>query len=154
MVPDIRLNNGVDIPQFGFGVFQIDAAEVETAVRTALDAGYRHIDTAQMYGNEEGVGRAVRGSGLPREDVFVTTKLDNGRHGHDEAAAALDESLARLGLDHVDLYLVHWPRPHAGRRGRASRSSPPTGGRGRSASPTSPSSTSSGSPPRPARCRR
>jgi 2,5-diketo-D-gluconate reductase A len=115
MVPDIRLNNGVDIPQFGFGVFQIEPDEVATAVRTALDAGYRHIDTAQMYRNEEGVGQAVRESGLPREDVFVTTKLDNGRHGRKEAGAALDESLERLGLDHVDLYLIHWPRPQADR---------------------------------------
>jgi 2,5-diketo-D-gluconate reductase A len=110
-VPHIRLNNGVEIPQFGFGVFQIEPGEVVTAVRTALDAGYRHIDTAQMYGNEEGVGQAIRESGVPREELFVTTKLDNDRHGRDEAAAALDESLARLGLDHVDLYLIHWPRP-------------------------------------------
>jgi 2,5-diketo-D-gluconate reductase A len=110
-VPHIRLNNGVEIPQFGFGVFQIEPGEVVTAVRTALDAGYRHIDTAQMYGNEEGVGQAIRESGVPREELFVTTKLDNDRHGHDEAATALDESLRRLGLDHVDLYLIHWPRP-------------------------------------------
>lgn len=115
MVPDIRLNNGVDIPQFGFGVFQIEPDEVAPALRSAFDAGYRHVDTAQMYGNEEGVGQAVRESGLAREDVFVTTKLDNGRHGHDESAAALDASLGRLGLDHVDLYLIHWPRPHADR---------------------------------------
>jgi 2,5-diketo-D-gluconate reductase A len=81
----------------------------------AFDAGYRHIDTAQGYGNEEGVGQAVRESGLPREEVFVTTKLINNRHGHDEAIAALDESLQELGLDYVDLYLIHWPRPHADR---------------------------------------
>jgi 2,5-diketo-D-gluconate reductase A len=114
-VPNIRLNNGVQIPQFGFGVFQIEPDRTADAVRTALDAGYRHIDTAQGYGNEEGVGKAVRESGLAREEVFVTTKLNNDRHGHDEAIAALDESLQKLGLDHVDLYLIHWPRPHADR---------------------------------------
>jgi 2,5-diketo-D-gluconate reductase A len=114
-VPNIRLNNGVQIPQFGFGVFQIELARTAEVVRTALDAGYRHIDTAQGYGNEEGVGQAVRESGLPREEVFVTTKLINNRHGHDEAIAALDESLQKLGLDYVDLYLIHWPRPHADR---------------------------------------
>jgi 2,5-diketo-D-gluconate reductase A len=110
-VPQIRLNNGVSIPQFGFGVFQIAPDRTATAVRTALDAGYRHIDTAQMYGNEEGVGQAIRESGLPRDEVFVTTKLDNDRHGHDEAIRAFGESLHRLGLDHVDLFLIHWPRP-------------------------------------------
>jgi len=112
-VPNIRLNNGVSIPQFGFGVFQIEPDRTAEAVRTAFDAGYRHIDTAQGYGNEEGVGQAIRESGLAREDVFVTTKLNNPRHGYDEAIAALDESLEKLGLDHVDLYLIHWPRPQA-----------------------------------------
>jgi len=112
-VPNIRLNNGVQIPQFGFGVFQIDPSETAGAVRAAFDAGYRHIDTAQGYGNEEGVGQAVRESGLPREDVFVTTKLNNPRHGYDEAITALDESLTKLGLEYVDLYLIHWPRPQA-----------------------------------------
>src|SRR5690606_21490385 len=114
-VPNIRLNNGVQIPQFGFGVFQIEPARTAEAVRTALEAGYRHIDTAQGYGNEEGVGQAVRESGLPRDEVFITTKLINSRHGYDEAIAALDESLQKLGLDYVDLYLIHWPRPHADR---------------------------------------
>jgi 2,5-diketo-D-gluconate reductase A len=114
-VPNIRLNNGVQIPQFGFGVFQIEPGQTAEVVRTAFDAGYRHIDTAQGYGNEEGVGKAVRESGLPREEVFVTTKLINNRHGYDEAIAALDESLQTLGLDYVDLYLIHWPRPHADR---------------------------------------
>jgi 2,5-diketo-D-gluconate reductase A len=114
-VPNIRLNNGVQIPQFGFGVFQIEPSRTAEAVRMAFDAGYRHIDTAQGYGNEEGVGQAVRESGLPREEVFVTTKLINNRHGHDEAIAALDESLQKLGLDYVDLFLIHWPRPHADR---------------------------------------
>lgn len=103
-VPNIRLNNGVQIPQFGFGVFQIEPARTADVVRTALDAGYRHIDTAQGYGNEEGVGKAVRESGLARAEIFVTTKLINNRHGHDEAIAALDESLQKLGLDYVDLY--------------------------------------------------
>ena len=114
-VPNIRLNNGVQIPQFGFGVFQIEPSRTAEAVRMAFDAGYRHIDTAQGYGNEEGVGQAVRESALPREELFVTTKLINNRHGHDEAIAALDESLQKLGLDYVDLYLIHWPRPHADR---------------------------------------
>ena len=114
-VPTTTLNNGVEIPQFGFGVFQIAPDETAPAVRTAFDAGYRHIDTAQMYGNEEGVGQAIRESGIPREELFVTTKLDIDRHGRDEAAAALDESLRRLGLDHVDLYLIHWPRPQEDR---------------------------------------
>jgi 2,5-diketo-D-gluconate reductase A len=112
-VPTIRLNNGVEIPQFGFGVFQIDPDETAQAVRTAFEAGYRHIDTAQMYGNEEAVGQAVRESGLSRDEVFVTTKLANDRHGDPEAA--LDESLKRLGMDHVDLFLIHWPRPQDGR---------------------------------------
>lgn len=114
-VPTTTLNNGVQIPQFGFGVFQIEPGETAQAVRTAFDAGYRHIDTAQMYGNEEGVGQAIRESGIPRDELFITTKLDNDRHGHDEAAKALDESLRRLGLDHVDLYLIHWPRPQENR---------------------------------------
>jgi 2,5-diketo-D-gluconate reductase A len=112
-VPNIRLNNGVEIPQFGLGVFQIEPDRTAEAVRMAFDAGYRHIDTAQGYGNEEGVGQAVRESGLAREDVFVTTKLNNSRHGYDEAIAALDESLQKLGLEYVDLYLIHWPRPQA-----------------------------------------
>jgi 2,5-diketo-D-gluconate reductase A len=112
-VAKIRLNNGVEIPQFGFGVFQIEPDETAEAVRTAFDLGYRHIDTAQMYRNEEGVGQALRESGLARDEVFVTTKLDNGRHG--DAEAALDESLKRLGTDHVDLFLIHWPRPQEGR---------------------------------------
>ncbi|MFD1516424.1 aldo/keto reductase [Pseudonocardia yunnanensis] len=114
-VPKIRLNNGVSIPQLGFGVFQIEPDQTAPAVRMALEAGYRHIDTAQGYNNEEGVGQAIRESGLPRAEVFVTTKLTNSRHGHDEAIAALDESLERLGLDHVDLFLIHWPRPKANR---------------------------------------
>jgi 2,5-diketo-D-gluconate reductase A len=111
----IKLNNGVQIPQFGFGVFQIPSDETVEAVRTALDAGYRHIDTAQMYGNEAEVGRAIAESGVARDEIFVTTKLDNDSHGYDAALAALDGSLVKLGLDHVDLFLIHWPRPQESR---------------------------------------
>ncbi|HEX4816304.1 MAG TPA: aldo/keto reductase [Nonomuraea sp.] len=101
--------DGVQIPQLGFGVWQIPGDRAEETVRTAIEAGYRHIDTAAAYGNEEDVGRAVRSCGLPREKVFVTTKLWNADHGR--AERAFDESLARLGLDHVDLFLIHWPVP-------------------------------------------
>jgi 2,5-diketo-D-gluconate reductase A len=111
-VPDVELANGVRIPQFGFGVFQIPPEETAQAVRTALEAGYRHIDTAQMYRNEEGVGAGIAASGVARDDVFVTTKLANDAHGHDNAITALEGSLRRLGFDHVDLYLIHWPLPH------------------------------------------
>jgi 2,5-diketo-D-gluconate reductase A len=111
-VPAVELNNGVRIPQFGFGVFQLPPEDTAQAVRTALEAGYRHIDTAQMYRNEEGVGAGVAESGLAREDVFVTTKLANDAHGHDNAITALEGSLRRLGFDYVDLYLIHWPLPH------------------------------------------
>ena len=114
-VPVVRLNDGAAIPQFGFGVFQIPAEETVTAVRTALDAGYRHIDTAQMYGNEAEVGRAIAESGVAREEIFVTTKLNNDGHGYDAGLGALDESLRKLGFDHVDLFLIHWPRPQEGR---------------------------------------
>jgi 2,5-diketo-D-gluconate reductase A len=110
-VPSIDLNNGVSIPQLGFGVFQIDPAETKEATLTALEVGYRHIDTAQMYGNEQGVGEAVRESGLDRDEVFVTSKLNNGFHAHDDALKAFDDSLERLGLDRLDLFLIHWPLP-------------------------------------------
>ncbi|MGW6746678.1 aldo/keto reductase [Streptomyces sp. NPDC055025] len=110
-VPDIVLNNGVKIPQLGFGVFQVDDARTTDAVLAALDAGYRSIDTAAVYGNEEGVGRAIASSGVPRDELFVTTKLWNDRQGYDSAVAAFDTSLAKLGLDRVDLYLIHWPAP-------------------------------------------
>ena len=110
-VPAITLNDGTTIPQLGFGVFQIDPAETAKAVGLALDAGYRHIDTAQMYGNEKGVGDAVRASGLDRGDVFVTSKLNNGYHRPDDARAAFDRSLADLQMDYVDLFLIHWPLP-------------------------------------------
>jgi 2,5-diketo-D-gluconate reductase A len=118
-VPNIRLNNGAiagtEIPQFGFGVFQIPPAETASAVREAFAAGYRHIDTAQMYGNEEGVGEAIKDSDLSRGEVFVTTKLNNDAHGYNSAISALDESLKKLRLDYVDLYLIHWPLPHQDR---------------------------------------
>ncbi|HZU82598.1 MAG TPA: aldo/keto reductase [Polyangiaceae bacterium] len=111
----VRLNTGGTIPQIGLGVWQIPRGEAtRRAVSAALAAGYRHVDTARIYGNEADVGAAVRDSGLPRSDVFVTTKLWNDDQGYDSALRAFDESLARLGLDHVDLYLIHWPVP--GRR--------------------------------------
>jgi 2,5-diketo-D-gluconate reductase A len=113
-VPTILLNNGAEIPQLGFGVFQVPPEQTEEATRTALEVGYRHIDTAEMYGNEEGVGKAVRASGLSRDEVFVTSKLNNGFHAHDDALAAFDGTLAALGFDHVDLFLIHWPMPEVG----------------------------------------
>ncbi|MEJ5945526.1 aldo/keto reductase [Pseudokineococcus basanitobsidens] len=110
-VPTITLNNGTTIPQLGFGVFQIEPENTEQAVRTAFDAGYRHIDTAQMYGNEKQVGEALTSSGLERSDVFITSKLNNGFHRPEDARRAFDQTLADLGTDHVDLFLVHWPLP-------------------------------------------
>ena len=113
-VPTILLNNGVEIPQLGFGVFQVPPEQTEEATLAALEVGYRHIDTAEMYGNEEGVGKAVRASGLDRDDVFVTSKLNNGFHAHDDALAAFDTTLEALGFDHVNLFLIHWPMPEVG----------------------------------------
>ncbi|WP_405527931.1 aldo/keto reductase [Streptomyces avidinii] len=113
-VPAIKLNNGTLMPQLGYGVWQVPDAEAERAVGTALEAGYRSIDTAAIYGNEAGTGKAVAVSGLPREELFVTTKLWNGpkqKWGRDQVLRAFDDSLAKLRLDHVDLYLIHWPRP-------------------------------------------
>ncbi len=110
-VPDLALNNGQTIPQLGFGVFQIDPAETADAVQRALDVGYRHIDTAEMYRNEKGVGEGIRASGLDRSEVYVTSKLNNGLHRPDDARAAFDETLATLGFDYVDLFLIHWPLP-------------------------------------------
>ncbi|MEV7506774.1 MULTISPECIES: aldo/keto reductase [unclassified Streptomyces] len=113
-VPAIRLNNGTLMPQLGFGVWQVPDAEAEHAVGTALEAGYRSIDTAAIYGNERGTGKALAGSGVDRAELFVTTKLWNGpkqKWGRDEVLRAFDDSLGKLGLDHVDLYLIHWPRP-------------------------------------------
>lgn len=110
-VPPITLNNGVEMPQLGFGVWQVPDAEAETAVAAALEAGYRSIDTAAIYGNEEGTGKAIARSDVPREDIFVTTKVWNSDHGYDSTLKAFDASLAKLGLDYVDLYLIHWPTP-------------------------------------------
>ncbi|MER7044801.1 aldo/keto reductase [Streptomyces jumonjinensis] len=108
-VPSITLNNGVAMPQLGFGVWQVPDDEATKAVATALEAGYRSIDTAAVYGNEGGTGRAVASSGIPREDLFITTKLWNTDQGYDSTLRAFDTSLGKLGLDHVDLYLIHWP---------------------------------------------
>ncbi|MDQ3113448.1 MAG: aldo/keto reductase, partial [Actinomycetota bacterium] len=113
-VPDLTLNNGVTIPQLGFGVFQIPPDATRKATLTALEVGYRHVDTAQMYGNEAGVGQAVRDSGLDRGDVFVTSKLNNSFHAYDDALAAFDKSLAELEFEYLDLFLVHWPMPAVG----------------------------------------
>jgi 2,5-diketo-D-gluconate reductase A len=110
-VPAIELNDGHTIPQLGFGVFQIDPAETERAVSTALETGYRHIDTAEMYGNEKQVGEALSASGIDRADVFVTSKLNNGFHRPDDARRAFDGTLSALGSDYVDLFLIHWPLP-------------------------------------------
>ncbi|MEU4112594.1 aldo/keto reductase [Streptomyces sp. NPDC027717] len=110
-IPNVTLNNGVQMPQLGFGVFQVPDDETSAAVGHALRAGYRSIDTAAIYGNERGTGRAIAESGIAREELFVTTKLWNDDQGHDSTLAAFDASLDKLGLDHVDLYLVHWPTP-------------------------------------------
>ncbi|WP_308282373.1 aldo/keto reductase [Streptomyces lichenis] len=110
-VPSITLNNGVSMPQLGFGVWQVSDDEATKAVGTALEAGYRSIDTAAAYENEKGTGEAIRAAGLPREELFVTTKLWNSEQGYDSALRAFDSSLDRLGLDYVDLYLIHWPLP-------------------------------------------
>jgi 2,5-diketo-D-gluconate reductase A len=108
-VPRLTLNNGVEIPQLGFGVFQIPPEETKDAVLQAFDVGYRHIDTAQSYRNEQGVGEALKESGLDRGDVFVTTKLNNAAHAPENALEAFDRSLERLGTEYVDLFLIHWP---------------------------------------------
>ncbi|MFF1725654.1 aldo/keto reductase [Streptomyces sviceus] len=110
-VPPITLNNGVEMPQLGFGVWQVPDDEAERAVATALEAGYRSIDTAAIYGNEVGTGKAIAASGVAREDIFVTTKLWNSDQGYDATLRAFDTSLDKLGLDYVDLYLIHWPTP-------------------------------------------
>jgi len=110
-VPAIDLNDGRKIPQLGFGVFQIPPRDTARAVEQALAIGYRHVDTAEMYGNERGVGEAVRASGLDRGDVFVTSKLNNGFHEPGDARRAFEGTLAELGFDYVDLFLVHWPLP-------------------------------------------
>ncbi|WP_402463036.1 aldo/keto reductase [Isoptericola aurantiacus] len=110
-VPNLLLNSGVSIPQLGFGTFQIPPEQTRETVARALDVGYRHIDTAQMYRNERQVGEALAESGLDRDDVFVTSKLNNAFHAHDDALAAFDQTLKELHLDHVDLFLIHWPLP-------------------------------------------
>ncbi|MDT7581010.1 MAG: 2,5-diketo-D-gluconate reductase [Pseudonocardiales bacterium] len=113
-VPNITLNNGVTIPQLGFGVFQIEPEQTRAATLAALEVGYRHIDTAQRYGNEAEVGEALRESGLDRAEVFVTSKLNNGFHAHDDALREFDRSLERMQLEHLDLFLIHWPLPDVG----------------------------------------
>ena len=110
-VPTITLNDQTTIPQLGFGVFQVPPEETAATVGSALEVGYRHIDTAQMYQNEQGVGEAIAASGIARDDIYVTTKLNNGFHAPDDARRAFEESLEKLGLDRVDLFLVHWPLP-------------------------------------------
>ena len=110
-VPEITLNDGNRIPQLGFGVFQVPPEETAAAVRDALAVGYRHIDTAQMYGNEKGVGEGIRDAGLDRAQVFITSKLNNGFHRRDDARRAFDATLAELGTDYVDLFMIHWPLP-------------------------------------------
>jgi len=110
-VPTITLNDGTTIPQLGFGVFKVDPDETERIVSDALEVGYRHIDTAAVYGNEIGVGKAIEASGIPREELYVTTKLWNSDQGTQSAFDAIDLSLEKLGLEQVNLYLIHWPRP-------------------------------------------
>ncbi|PRY10866.1 aldo/keto reductase [Kineococcus rhizosphaerae] len=111
----VRLADGVAIPQLGVGVFQVPADDAQRVVEDALELGYRHVDTAAAYVNEAGVGAALQASGLRREEVFVTSKLRNGDQGYDEALRAYDDTCDRLGVDRLDLYLVHWPNPSAGR---------------------------------------
>jgi 2,5-diketo-D-gluconate reductase A len=110
-VPGITLNDGNTIPQLGFGVFQIEPGETAKAVGEAIEVGYRHIDTAEMYGNEREVGEGIRASGLGRGDVFVTSKLDNALHKPDDAGKAFEGTLSDLGFDYLDLFLIHWPLP-------------------------------------------
>jgi 2,5-diketo-D-gluconate reductase A len=110
-IPSITLNNGVELPQIGYGVFQIPAPDAQRLTEIAFEAGYRHVDTAAGYRNEAGVGAAVRASGLPRADLFVTTKLWNADQGYESALAAFEASRSALGLDYVDLYLIHFPAP-------------------------------------------
>ena len=110
-VPPITLNDGNTIPQLGFGVFQIKPDQTAAAVRSALEVGYRHIDTAEMYGNEKQVGQGIRDAGLDRREVFITSKLNNGYHRPDDARRAFDDTLSALASDYVDLFLIHWPLP-------------------------------------------
>ena len=110
-IPTVTLNNGITMPQIGFGVFQVPDDQATAAVTTALEVGYRSIDTAAIYDNEQGVGRAIAESGLPRNELFITTKLWNADQGYDSTLEAFDQSLHKLGLEYLDLYLVHWPTP-------------------------------------------
>ncbi len=114
-VPNVTLHDGIEIPQLGFGVFQVPPDDTEEVAGQALDVGYRHIDTAAAYRNEKGVGRAVANAAIPREEIFVTTKLWNSSQGFESALETFEKSLGRLGLDYVDLYLIHWPVPSQGR---------------------------------------
>ena len=113
-VPTVKLNNGVEIPQLGFGVFQVKPRETVEAVTTALQVGYRHIDTAEMYGNEKEVGQAIARSGIDPAEVFVTSKLNNNHHAFDDALRAFDQTLAALATERIDLFLIHWPLPTIG----------------------------------------
>src|ERR1700755_2806040 len=110
-VPNLNLNDGHQIPQLGFGVFQIPPGDTAKSVIEALEVGYRHIDTAEMYRNERGVGEGIRAAGLDRDQVYITSKLNNGYHRPDDARRAFDQTLAELGYDYVDLFLIHWPLP-------------------------------------------
>jgi 2,5-diketo-D-gluconate reductase A len=114
VVPNITLNNGVEIPQLGFGVFQIEPKDTKDATLAALEVGYRHIDTAEMYGNEKEVGEAVRASGIDRGEIFVTSKLNNSFHAYDAALDAFEGTLKALDIDYVDMFLIHWPLPGVG----------------------------------------
>jgi 2,5-diketo-D-gluconate reductase A len=114
-IPSVTLHDGVEIPQLGFGVFQVPPEDTQKAVEEALEVGYRHIDTAAAYRNERGVGAAIAASGIPRGEIFVTTKLWNSQQGYESTLSAFGKSLDRLGLDQVDLYLIHWPVPTEGR---------------------------------------
>lgn len=110
-VPTLTLNDGATIPQLGFGTWQIDPGETATVVLKALELGYRHIDTAQMYGNEQGVGAAIHSSGIDRRDVYLTSKLNNGFHRPDDARRSFEDTLGKLGTEYIDLFLIHWPLP-------------------------------------------
>jgi 2,5-diketo-D-gluconate reductase A len=110
-IPAIELNDGTHIPQLGFGVFQIEPDRTAAAVEAAMEIGYRHIDTAEMYGNEKGVGQGIRDAGVDRADVFITSKLNNGFHKADDARRAFDKTLSAIESDYVDLFLIHWPLP-------------------------------------------
>ena len=114
VVPTVNLNNGTTIPQLGFGTFQVTPETTKAATLTALAAGYRHIDTAEMYGNEKEVGEAVAESGLNRSEIYVTSKLNNGFHDRADALAAFDRTMDALGFDYLDLFLIHWPLPAVG----------------------------------------